>query len=120
MRERVCIVGMDLIESTGPIKGFAHKEVLFQTTRKAMDEAGIERKDIGSAFTASYDFLEGRSLSNQFTLDAIGGVMKPCDIRFGEVCDPGSGRIRNHRGGLWPSPAPISAAVVAQQQWQVD
>ena len=84
MRERVCIIGIGLMESTDPIVELSHKELLFYTTRKAMDDAGIERKDIGSAFTASYDFLEGRSLSNQYTLDAIGGVMKPCDIRLGE------------------------------------
>ncbi|MCK4814411.1 hypothetical protein KA005_01470, partial [bacterium] len=84
MSNRVCIVGIGVIESDQPIIGLSHKELLFYTTRQALDDAGLERKDLGGAITATYDFLEGRSLSNQYTLDSIGGVMKPCDLRLGE------------------------------------
>ncbi|MDY6852578.1 MAG: hypothetical protein SV487_10975, partial [Thermodesulfobacteriota bacterium] len=84
MNDRVCIVGIGVVESTQPMVELSHKELLFYATRQAMDDAGVERKDIGGAITASYDFLEGRSLSNQYTLDSIGGVMKPCDLRLGE------------------------------------
>jgi len=84
MENRVCIVGIGLVESAQSIFELSHKELLFYSTRKALDDAGLERKDIGGAITSSYDFLEGRSLSNQFTLDSIGGVMKPCDLRLGE------------------------------------
>src|SRR4030042_2464838 len=84
MENRVCIVGIGLVESAQSIFELSHKELLFYSTRKALDDAGLERKDIGGAMTSSYDFLEGRSLSNQFTLDSIGGVMKPCDLRLGE------------------------------------
>lgn len=84
MEDRVCIIGIGLVESAQSIFELSHKELLFYSTRKALDDAGLERKDIGGAITSSYDFLEGRSLSNQFTLDSIGGVMKPCDLRLGE------------------------------------
>ena len=84
MYNRVCVVGIGTVEAEGPILDLSHKEMLFYSTRQALDDAGLERKDIGSAITASFDFLEGRSLSNQYTLDSIGGVMKPCDLRLGE------------------------------------
>ena len=84
MNTRVCVVGIGRMEADGPILDLSHKEMLFYATRQALDDAGLERKDIGSAITASFDFLEGRSLSNQYTLDSIGGVMKPCDLRLGE------------------------------------
>ena len=84
MTSRVCIVGIGVMETNEPAVGLSHKELLFYATRKAMDDAGIERDDIGGAITSSYDFLEGRSLSNQFTLDSIGGTMKPCDLRLGD------------------------------------
>ena len=84
MSTATCIVGIGVVESPEPMTQLSHKELLFQATRKAMDDAGIEREDIGGAITSSYDFLEGRSLSNQYTLDSIGGVMKPCDLRLGE------------------------------------
>lgn len=84
MKKSVCIVGMGTYESEEPIEEFSHKEMLFYATKKAMGEAGIERDDIDVGYTASYDFFEGRSLSNQFTVDSIGGVMKACDERVGD------------------------------------
>jgi len=75
---------MGIYESEAPEKELSHREMLFYATRKAMDEAGIKRKDIDVGYTASYDFFEGRSLSNQFTVDSIGGVMKACDERVSE------------------------------------
>jgi len=84
MDNRVCVVGIGVVEAKDPMIDVSHKEMLFYATRQALDDAGLERKDIGSAITASFDFLEGRSLSNQYTLDSIGGVMKPCDLRLGE------------------------------------
>lgn len=62
----------------------SHAELLYRATRAALDDAGLERQDIGTAVTSSYDYVEGRPLSNQFTLDSIGGTMKPCDLRLGD------------------------------------
>jgi acetyl-CoA acetyltransferase len=84
MDNRVCVVGIGVVEAKDPMVDLSHKEMLFYATSQALDDAGLERKDIGSAITTSFDFLEGRSLSNQYTLDSIGGVMKPCDLRLGE------------------------------------
>jgi acetyl-CoA C-acetyltransferase len=84
MGNRVCIVGIGVVERDHAFSELSHKELLFRATRQALDDAGLERKDIGGAVTATYDFLEGRSLSNQYTLDSIGGVMKPCDLRLAE------------------------------------
>ena len=84
MENRVCIVGIGMVEPDGGATDLSHKELLFQATRRALDDAGIEREHIGGAITASSDFYEGRSLSNQYTLDSIGGVMKPCDLRLTE------------------------------------
>ena len=84
MNNRVCILGIGVVDSREALVELSHKELLFYATRQAMDDAGLERKDIGGAITATYDFLEGRSLSNQYSLDSIGGVMKPCDLRLGE------------------------------------
>ena len=84
MSNRVCVVGIGTVEAGDPMVDLSHKEMLFYSTRRALDDAGLERKDISSAITASFDFVEGRSLSNQYTLDSIGGVMKPCDLRLGE------------------------------------
>ncbi|HEY2052885.1 MAG TPA: hypothetical protein VGH14_03010 [Solirubrobacterales bacterium] len=62
----------------------SHAELLYRSTRQALEDAGLKRDAITSAVTTSYDYVEGRNLSNQFTLDSIGGVMKSCDLRLSD------------------------------------
>ncbi len=62
----------------------SHAELLYRATRQALEDAGFKRDAITSAVTTSYDYVEGRNLSNQFTLDSIGGTMKSCDLRLSD------------------------------------
>lgn len=80
----VAIIGAGTTPCRKSAAEFSHKELLYLAAKKAFLDAGIERKDVGTAVTASFDILEGRGLSNQYTLDSLGGVMKPCDLRVGE------------------------------------
>ncbi|MBL7208983.1 MAG: thiolase family protein [Dehalococcoidia bacterium] len=84
MSRRAAIVGIGQTKCGYNSSGFNHKELLYLATKQALDDAGVQREGISSAFTTSLDFTEGRSLSNQYSLDSIGGVMKPCDLRLGE------------------------------------
>ncbi len=83
-RTMVAIIGIGATPCRKNAGEFSHKELLYLAAKKAFADAGIERKDVGTAVTASFDILEGRGLSNQYTLDSLGGVMKPCDLRVGE------------------------------------
>ena len=47
-----CVVGIGTIEVEDSISTMSHKEMLFYATKKALNDAGLERKDIGSAFTS--------------------------------------------------------------------
>lgn len=80
---QVAIAGIGVAEP-GEGESLSHAELLYRATRAALDDAELEREDITGAATTSYDYVEGRPLSNQFTLDSIGGVMKPCDLRLGD------------------------------------
>ncbi len=80
----VAIIGAGTTPCRKSAEEFSHKELLYLAAKEAFADAGIERKDVGTAVTASFDILEGRGLSNQYTLDSLGGVMKPCDLRVGE------------------------------------
>lgn len=84
MKSRVAIIGIGLT-ICGAYPELSRKELLYRATKMALEDAGLNREDIGTVFTSSYDFVEGRSLSNQYTLDSIGGVMKPCDLRLGDT-----------------------------------
>lgn len=80
----IAIIGAGMTPCRKNAEEFSHKELLYMAAKEAFHDAGIERKDVGTAITASFDILEGRGLSNQYTLDSLGGVMKPCDLRVGE------------------------------------
>jgi acetyl-CoA C-acetyltransferase len=84
MEKKVAIVGIGRTSCKAPRREVSHMELLYEATRRALEDASLTRDDIGTAFTTSYDFLEGRSLSNQYTVDSIGGVMKPSDLRLAE------------------------------------
>jgi acetyl-CoA C-acetyltransferase len=68
----------------GDDETLSHAELLYRSTKQALADAGLKRDAITSAVTTSYDYVEGRNLSNQFTLDSIGGVMKSCDLRLSD------------------------------------
>ncbi|HZO05753.1 MAG TPA: hypothetical protein VFB52_05150 [Solirubrobacterales bacterium] len=68
----------------GEDEQLSHAELLYRATRQALGDAGLKRDAITSAVTTSYDYVEGRNLSNQFTLDSIGGTMKSCDLRLSD------------------------------------
>ncbi len=59
------------------------REMLYEAVREALDDAGLRRHDLDSAITVASDLAEGRSLAHQYTLDSIGGGMRPCDLRLG-------------------------------------
>jgi hypothetical protein len=59
-----------------------HRDMLYQAVREALDEAGLTRQELDTAVTVSSDLAEGRSLSNQYSVDSIGGVMRPFDLRL--------------------------------------
>lgn len=79
----VSIAGLGVAQPASDER-LSHAELLYRATRSALDDAGLERDAITAAVTSTYDYVEGRPLSNQFTLDSIGGVMKPCDLRLGD------------------------------------
>ena len=84
LAKRAAIVGIGQTECSSNGTAYDHKELLYLATRQALTDAGVSREEITSAFTTSIDLWEGRSLSNQYTLDSIGGTMKPCDLRLGD------------------------------------
>jgi acetyl-CoA C-acetyltransferase len=83
MKEQVAIVGIGMTDCRATPE-LSHQELLYTATKKALVDAGISKEDIGGTITASIDFLEGRTLSNQYTIDASGGVMRSSDMRMVE------------------------------------
>lgn len=52
------------------------EEMIFRTVTELLNATGIDIKDIDTVISASDDVLDGRSISNVFTVEAMGGFLK--------------------------------------------
>jgi len=51
-------------------------DMVFEATKKALDDAGLERGNIDTTVEAAYDLLDGRTISNMYLCTAAGGYLK--------------------------------------------
>ncbi len=75
--KKVAIVGMaqTKFEAAKPSEGFP--DLVFEVSRKTLENAGITSKELQQTITASQDFWDGRTISNFAVSDACGSHMKP-------------------------------------------
>lgn len=52
------------------------REMVFRVAKEALDRAGLTREELGTVITASSDYWQGISCSNEYYLDAAGGYLK--------------------------------------------
>ncbi len=77
MMRKVAIVGsaQTKFESSKPSAGFP--DLVFDVSRRALEDAGITAKELHQSVTASQDFWDGRTISNLAVSDACASFMKP-------------------------------------------
>jgi len=69
--DRVAIVGVGQTKyERGKTKNFA--ELVYEVTRKALDDAGMELSDIGNVVTTTNDFYDGRTIACMAVAEAAG------------------------------------------------
>lgn len=51
-------------------------EMVFEATKKALDDAGLQREEIESVVTAASDEIDGRAISNMLTAGSSGAYLK--------------------------------------------
>jgi len=75
---RIAIVGVGQTsyEDVEAKRDKAYYEMVFESTRRALDDAGLERGEIDSVVEAAYDLLDGRTISNMYLCTASAGYLK--------------------------------------------
>lgn len=69
--ERIAIVGVGQTKyESGKTKNFA--ELVYEVTRKALDDAGMELRDIDNVVTTTNDFYDGRTIACMPIAEAAG------------------------------------------------
>ncbi|MEW6200374.1 MAG: thiolase family protein [bacterium] len=76
MPEKVAIVGWGQSRFEGDKKDIHLGELIYETVRQALADTGLEIGDIDTVIGASCDVVDGRSISNVFTAEAMGAFLK--------------------------------------------
>jgi acetyl-CoA C-acetyltransferase len=69
-------VGQTKYEDIEKKRSQTYYDMVFEATKKALDDAGLERGDIDTTVEAAYDLLDGRTISNMYLCTAAGGYLK--------------------------------------------
>lgn len=76
MVERVAVVGSAQTKYERKKESQHYGEMVYETVRSALDNTGLKIEDIDTVVSASCDMLDGRSISNVFTAEAMGAFQK--------------------------------------------
>jgi len=72
--EKVGIVGYYQVKSYSDAN-YGRYEMIFEAVRGALDNAGLNKKDITTAISCTNDYYDGRTISNCYTVEVGGGYM---------------------------------------------
>lgn len=69
-------VGQTRYEDIEKKRSQTYYDMVFEATKKALDDAGLERGNIDTVVEAAYDSMDGRTISNMYLCTAAGGYLK--------------------------------------------
>ena len=72
--EKVGIVGYNQVKCYLDAN-YGRYEMIFEAVRGALDNAGLNKKDITTAISCTNDYYDGRTISNCYTVEVGGGYM---------------------------------------------
>ncbi len=78
MEKRVGIVGIGTTGFRATTPDVSYRELTYEAATKAYLEAGVEPADVGAFVATAEDFLEGYSISDEYSPDQLGAVLKSC------------------------------------------
>ncbi|MBM3131948.1 MAG: thiolase family protein [Chloroflexi bacterium] len=76
MKRKVGVIGISQTKHEGAKRGQDLVDMIFETTRGALDDAGMEIGEIDSVVLAAHDLIDGRSISSMLLAAPAGAHMK--------------------------------------------
>ncbi len=77
MDKKVAVVGVGATAFRASTPDVSYRELTYEAATKAYLDAGVEPKEIGAFVATSEDFVEGYSISDEYSPDQLGAVLKP-------------------------------------------
>lgn len=76
MPRRIAIIGVGQTKHTFARPDQPYYGIVFEAARAALDDAGLERGDIDTVVTSSWDVTDGRTISDMYVAPASGSYLK--------------------------------------------
>lgn len=80
----VAIIGVGITACRPSTPESSYRELTFEAAQKAYTDAGISHEEVQSAVCCEEDFFEGISISDEYTPDQLGVVLRPVETVTGD------------------------------------
>ncbi|TMI99321.1 MAG: thiolase domain-containing protein, partial [Bacillati bacterium ANGP1] len=84
MSDRVAVVGAGEVPLRPLSPRQSYREMGFEAATRAYDDAGVTYQDIDSFVSVCEDFHEGTSITDEYTPDQLGAVLRPVHTVAGD------------------------------------
>ena len=84
MGGEVAVIGVGYTAIRQATPEASYRELVFEAAQKAYADAGVEHTEIESAVCCEEDFFEGISISDEYTPDQLGVVLRPVETVTGD------------------------------------
>lgn len=84
MAPRVAVLGIGYTPVRAVTPEVSYRELTFEAAKRAYADAGITNEDVDSAICCEEDFFQGVSITDEYTPDQLGVVLKPVETVTGD------------------------------------
>src|SRR5574337_536346 len=84
MSDRVAIVGVGVVPLRVQSRERSFRELTFEAAARAYADAGITHEEVDSFVSVCEDFHEGTSITDEYTPDQLGAVLRPVHTVAGD------------------------------------
>ena len=101
MTKQIAIIGFGTTGFRATTPDLSFRELTYEAAKKAYMDASVEPKEIGAFVATSEDFCEGYSISDEYSPDQLGAVLKPIYTVPGDFIQSMASAFMMLRSGLY-------------------
>jgi acetyl-CoA C-acetyltransferase len=101
MNQEIAVIGVGTTGFRATTPDLSFRELTYEAAKKAYLDAGIEPKEIGAFVVTSEDFCEGYSISDEYSPDQMGAVLRPIYTVPGDFIQSMASGIMMLKSGLY-------------------
>ena len=101
MNQEIAVIGVGTTGFRATTPDLSFRELTYEAAKKAYLDAGVEPKEIGAFVVTSEDFWEGYSISDEYSPDQVGAVLRPIYTVPGDFIQTMASGIMMLKSGLY-------------------